>query len=1266
VAQYFPGFDVAGAGLSLPSAPAPTTSAPLSSPIYTSPAQVLNALQSGALNQFTVGNAVQQVAQAGLPITSASQVLNGLQSGVLNQSNVGGALNQVAQSNLPQTGGITNLAPLSLGGMAMDQGIVNAPNSAPTPFSSPLAPGVINDPNEAFNKTYNAIQYGNTKIGTIDVPDQETGSTSQRLGLMDANGNPLPPDAVIPLGNNVYEIKVGYAGGADHIVVVADPKTGIVTPVTDYKQQVGYTGGEKGGALGAMARQLGPIPSLVAVATGNAELVPMINAGTAAVEGKNIGDIGKAYVLGTAAQNLAPLAGDFASGATGSSTLGGAVQNLASSEISSGGKADPLKAFVSGGISSAIPAVASQIDGYSDLTKAQQAMVNNAIAGTLSGQPASQIAINMAVATAKATVQDLKNAQAEQDAIDKGLNEKPVTSGATTGVTVRPVSTSKVTGTPLAPTVDNTGITGDQSLANAYTNTGAVVTGEGAQRATNDYTAQGSFGDAFKTARDQLGPNATFTYNGKSYTTATAPTTPVSEWDTNAGQKAGMGNYGQPTTTLSARDQLVQSLGGWDAITDPFTGKLTVTLPSEDSLKGSDVTNVANVIKAGAGQAGSDIAGLGVRGAQLLGSTLGFDTSGLNQVQNLLQNSATTGMNKLVGQEKNVAGAIASTIESVGSAMVGGPLVAVPAMGAIVANNSWVEGANAGLNNTQNAIRTTLMSSAEMLGEAIGVPGMSKILKSIPTTASASDIISTVKNLVGAQANEQLAEQITTAMQMGVDKIKGIGLNQNATLSDYLQAVKDTAVQTMLTVGGAHAMVGGANAIGQGGSNYVATGDQANTPVTAPSISNVANVAKVTGGTSANDMGQNVVNIAPSSVNQAPTSGALALAPSFNPNVDIETRIDPETQVKTETQVDPDTKVQTEVKTDPNTQIQTQTVINPQTNIRTETVTNPNTKINTQTVVNEKTNVTEQTKTNTQTQEQTKVITDPNANTKTEIVTNPATNTTTTTVTDLTTGKVIDTPTVVVNPPVVTDPRIPTPPEPPVVVEPPPPSVEVKPPVVTKTTTKTPTTTGALPVNMPTNFGGHTPNPIVESLLKTYMTKKGFQDPLAKLEAMAKVSLQSENSMIDPRLAQLLQERMAPKQTNYYNYGQEPQSVEDVLSLKDMAQAYKTGGHVQPLAYATGGALPVVEGRHDFRHGAHVAGEGDGTSDDIPAMLADGEFVFPADVVSALGNGSTKAGTDKLYEMMHSIRARARKAHPSDLAPDALKSPLDYLKGRKK
>ena len=60
-------------------------------------------------------------------------------------------------------------------------------------------------------------------------------------------------------------------------------------------------------------------------------------------------------------------------------------------------------------------------------------------------------------------------------------------------------------------------------------------------------------------------------------------------------------------------------------------------------------------------------------------------------------------------------------------------------------------------------------------------------------------------------------------------------------------------------------------------------------------------------------------------------------------------------------------------------------------------------------------------------------------------------------------------------------------------------------------------------------------------------------------------------------------------------------------------------------------------------------GVGDGMSDDIPATingnqpaaLADGEFVVPADVVSHLGNGSSNAGSRKLYEMMDEVR-RAR------------------------
>ena len=80
--------------------------------------------------------------------------------------------------------------------------------------------------------------------------------------------------------------------------------------------------------------------------------------------------------------------------------------------------------------------------------------------------------------------------------------------------------------------------------------------------------------------------------------------------------------------------------------------------------------------------------------------------------------------------------------------------------------------------------------------------------------------------------------------------------------------------------------------------------------------------------------------------------------------------------------------------------------------------------------------------------------------------------------------------------------------------------------------------------------------------------------------------------------------------------------------------------------------------------GKYVEGKGDGTSDDIAAMLANGEYVFSADVVSALGNGSNKAGAENLDQMVKAIRARARSAPPDKLPPDA-KSPLEYLKSSK-
>jgi hypothetical protein len=371
--------------------------------------------------------------------------------------------------------------------------------------------------------------------------------------------------------------------------------------------------------------------------------------------------------------------------------------------------------------------------------------------------------------------------------------------------------------------------------------------------------------------------------------------------------------------------------------------------------------------------------------------------------------------------------------------------------------------------------------------------------------------------------------------------------------------------------------------------------------------------------------------------------------------------------------------------TNTNTAVDTTTGITTSVNENTNTTTVVDANTNKTTVIDENTNTVTQTTTNPDTNIQTIVTTDTNTNTQTTINVN----------TD--TGKVIyDRETTIPSdwkPPVVNPP-----------VAPP----ATKPPAVTASTTPAAPALAAPKVTPKPSDGAMAGAGMIglplginvdPASLRSKVTE-GAIDPLARVkQAQAELERDVMMNQIDPRLLAVMQQRANPQQqTNqfeddigalakllrgepeapanqgqYYSYGSED-SIDDILG--GQAANYKEGGFVEPLKASggmvlpllakSGGALGNYKGREDFKNGKHVAGEGDGQSDDIPAWLADGEFVFPADVVSALGNGSTKAGTDKLYEMMHGIRDRARSKGPKDLPPPALKSPLNYLKSSKR
>ena len=109
-------------------------------------------------------------------------------------------------------------------------------------------------------------------------------------------------------------------------------------------------------------------------------------------------------------------------------------------------------------------------------------------------------------------------------------------------------------------------------------------------------------------------------------------------------------------------------------------------------------------------------------------------------------------------------------------------------------------------------------------------------------------------------------------------------------------------------------------------------------------------------------------------------------------------------------------------------------------------------------------------------------------------------------------------------------------------------------------------------------------------------------------------------------------------QFTYSSDSSNPSSPTDYSNLGELLYRQKK---LERGGYAQGGEARFL------------SGGGDGMSDSIKATidghqearLADGEFVIPADVVSHLGNGSSKAGAKQLHAMMDRVR-KARTGNP--------------------
>ena len=310
-----------------------------------------------------------------------------------------------------------------------------------------------------------------------------------------------------------------------------------------------YTQGASSNDLANIMKDLGPIGQIgLAIATGGLSIPQQIAANMAiqVLSGKDIGDAIKSAAISFAGSQIPGM--DFMSDGASfikdlglseavTNTLTKSFQNAAVSAgtaLLSGqdvGQA-MLRGAATGGVNGAVNSLLGNIEGFGNLTGAQKAMVTNAVTGVISGKPLDQIVINTAINAANSAIAEAKNASTEDTLTKAGLTNTDTTSStkdaltspdttATTSKLATKDITSSITGTDKIDTIDtditkilqNAGLTQDTEFGDLQ---GAIDRNAAAGPGTT------SFKDAYAAARLAYGPDRTFEWNGKKYTTESA------------------------------------------------------------------------------------------------------------------------------------------------------------------------------------------------------------------------------------------------------------------------------------------------------------------------------------------------------------------------------------------------------------------------------------------------------------------------------------------------------------------------------------------------------------------------------------------------------------------------------------------------------------------------------------------------------------------------------------------------------------------------
>jgi len=140
------------------------------------------------------------------------------------------------------------------------------------------------------------------------------------------------------------------------------------------------------------------------------------------------------------------------------------------------------------------------------------------------------------------------------------------------------------------------------------------------------------------------------------------------------------------------------------------------------------------------------------------------------------------------------------------------------------------------------------------------------------------------------------------------------------------------------------------------------------------------------------------------------------------------------------------------------------------------------------------------------------------------------------------------------------------------------------------------------------------------------------------------------------------------KRYGYYNEG-------GIVNTKSSAPSFQAGGELESDSFIVPADVVSALGNGSTDAGVDllnqyigmampIEGEGDGLSDDVPASIegeqparvADGEVYIPSEIVAMLGQGDPEMGSAKLYTMMDKIReaAHGKKSQQKEVKPESV------------